>query len=120
MTDSSWCPKCGVYIFTYKGAGPHHCLPQFQVYCDEWNSIDDPCSVYANTAQDAAEKFADRYDADGDYTVVSGTNIKVKVWKLGEEHSAGTWFEVGGAPVAQYNAREMDYDDAIAMDVKAE
>lgn len=61
-------------------------------------------TIYAHRHEDAAEQYGEDYDCGGDYTIVGGDEITVKVRKVGEDE----WktFTVSGESVPQYNATE--------------
>lgn len=75
------CETCG----GYKGM-VHRCPPRWTCwipYFDEDGDIDDyhggKHSVHATDAEEAAEKYAERHDMEGDYTIVGGQEVVVHV-----------------------------------------
>lgn len=103
-----YCPTCRGYIYTYKGADNHRCPPAWLVWYPDWQGPEpeDAAVVYAVSAEAAAEKWAHDQDADGDYTIIGGSEVQVKVRARG----SSDWdeYEVTGETVAQYNARKVD------------
>lgn len=96
------CCKCGEYHWTSRA-----CLPLWEV-CD-FDDLDDPhwTKVRAVSAQDAAEKWAERDDVDSaDYSIVSGHEAKVVVRK---PSSGERWaFQVTGRIEHVYSADKIE------------
>ena len=94
------CPTCGEFSYTY-----HKCSLVWSVYSpDRGEDESDAVLVRALDAEDAAEKWAERDDSDGDYTIVGGSSVEVICIS-----SAGvqTRWRVSGETVPQYYAREL-------------
>lgn len=81
-------------------------MKKYKVYFEEYMG-DDHEEFDAVSFEDAAEKFADYYDSQGDYTVVNGNDITVQV-----EDDMGTRVpvKVTGETVANYIAIEIEKD----------
>jgi hypothetical protein len=94
------CGVCGDYVLW----GKHRCSPIWLVELPEWNG-GDPDRIRASDAQEAAEKFAERFDrASASYSVVSGESITVTVCDAhGKDEQK---FVVEGESVPQYTARQ--------------
>lgn len=102
------CPTCRGYIYSYEGASAHRCPPAWQVWYPDWQGDDpeDAQVVYAHSAESAVEQWAHDCDAEGDYTIIGGSGVTVKVRAL----NTSDWDEcaVDGETVAQYSARKVD------------
>jgi len=77
--DNWWCKTCGEPIFSWKR---HTCPPSW--LCWFSGEHDDDCpedghTVYASSARTAAEKFAEWWDSQGDYTCIGGEVVQVTV-----------------------------------------
>lgn len=59
--------------------------------------------VWCTDAEAAAEKYAELYDSDGDYTIIK--NGMGEVWVL-DEHDVQTKWEIEAESVPQYSAYE--------------
>lgn len=109
--SSSFCPKCNEYKGSFRPE-LHVCPPQWLVRCPEYDGDEgfdeDARKYYAHDAQAAAEKWAERYDSDGDYTIVSGDAPTVYVKKVGEPDDTQLKFVVHGESVPQYSAYQRD------------
>ncbi len=104
---SSWCPKCNNYKGAYR-PDLHECPPRWQVRCPEYDGEEDfenSRKFYAHDAQAAVEAWADRYDSDGDYAIVSGDTPTVYVKMAGEPDDTQQAFVVCGESVPQYSAQ---------------
>lgn len=97
---SRQCTKCQGWIFF----DSHKCPPAFevrQVYPS--GDVDDWRTFYALDAEQAAEKWAERYDSYGDYTIVQGSPATVDVQ---DSEGKATRFIVHGESVPSYSAHE--------------
>jgi hypothetical protein len=82
----------------------------FQVFHQEERG-DTPYVVPATDAEEAAEEYAEQYDQGGDYTVIGGGSIEVRVVEV--RTGVEKWFRVEGEAVPHYMARELkDKPDA--------
>lgn len=81
---------------------------QFKVYHDDYMGSDDFKVIEAFDHEQAAEKYAEYYDSDGDYSVVGGSNILVKV--EGPDGDA-RFLSVSGESVPSYNASDVSCKD---------
>jgi len=97
MSDFKRCKKCGEYGWV----NTHQCPPKWYVRHD-WHDDGDETEIFATTPQEAAEKYAERSDAYGDYDIVNGSPAIVVVIEplINQQH----WFEVEGHPVPEYSA----------------
>ncbi len=100
-----WCPKCEGYTVDIKF---HQCPPTWRVRLLPYHGEDDYDEVLANSAQQAAQKFAEQYDQGGDYTVVGGSPIEVLV--SGHKSENEKKYHVEGEAVATYYAQEVKSD----------
>lgn len=98
------CTSCAEY-----GYLPHGCV-EFEIAMEDKRSEPYWSTLYARDMELAAEKFADRYDCEGDYTIVragDGGEFYILVRKP-EEPDTMKRFHVYGESVPQYHAREVD------------
>jgi hypothetical protein len=98
--SSSRCETCKEWVFF----DSHRCPPKYQVR-QVWpnGDVDDWRDFYARDPEEAAEKWAERYDSYGDYTIVNGSSAIVDVM---DEEETVTKFEVTGESVPSYRAYE--------------
>lgn len=111
-----WCRNCGGYVFDDIRCVVHKCPP-------EWELIsEDECTynhgwrppewtlVYAYDEEEAAEKWAEEYDCNGDYTIVGGSPAVVYTRKVADENFIGPTFarrwSVSGESRLHYSADE--------------
>lgn len=96
------CTTCGNWMMFPKS---HRCPPAFQVLCADEKWDDDEwawaSTYYAHDAEAAAEKFAEDYDSNGDYTCVSGNDLTVDVRNA---EGVVTRWTVHGESVPSYSA----------------
>lgn len=94
-----FCPKCEMYT-----AVAHPCVPRWEVL-HEWYGYDrDAMGVFARTAKEAAEKWAEEVDSDNEYGIVAGCPETVGLLRQGEDVSHIVWIEVYGESVPRYHA----------------
>lgn len=120
------CPRCRKYHFDN---APHTCPPVWLVWCKECDGdIHNAWPCHSIDAETAAEEWAEADDAEGDYTIVGGSEATVFV-ALQSEYDAQVigWdekvdaddrtvppgvrvhkFVVYGETVAQYHARKVE------------
>lgn len=69
MSDFARCKTCGDHDFLSR----HTCRPEWEcrLAWDDYPGADWH-TVHAYDAETAAEKFADRYDSEGDHTIICG------------------------------------------------
>lgn len=81
----------------------HKCQPLFYVWSEENGDESTARKIYALNQKDAAEKWAERYDADSaEYLIVSGNDEIVCVRPEGQP---GVFkLRVSGASVPEYRA----------------
>jgi hypothetical protein len=85
---------------------------KFMVWSPEHSDEDESMTVDAFSADDAAETWAERFDADGDYIIVGGESIICMVKPIGDGHTGRNsheikYFRVGGETVNRYSADEV-------------
>ena len=69
------CPICGELDFW----GKHRCPPKWKVFNAEYGGEDDFKTIFAASAEEAAEKYGEWYDQGGDYTLANGDILTVEV-----------------------------------------
>jgi len=96
----SYCHICKEWMMFPES---HKCSFEYEIW-DEDHSGDDYIIIYADTPEEAGEKYADKYDSCGDYMIVGGSELEVKIRKKGEED----WktYILSGEPVPQYRCDE--------------
>jgi hypothetical protein len=106
------CPTCNKFDFLDR----HKCLPAYKVwqFWDDEKDDEKELEEYAETVyafghEEAAEEWAEDDDAQGDYTIVGGSETKVKVKKVGEDIIK--IFEVSGESIPKYSATEIKEGD---------
>lgn len=105
MADPRWCTTCNTYHY---GAGA--CWPEWDVWClERGDERGDSRAILATSAENAAERWAERDDSGGDYTIVGGETVTVCVARVGEERVQR--YRVSGEAVPEYTAREVEEDD---------
>lgn len=110
-----WCRECRRFHREDNHSPIWNCI------CDEdWDddlaiSKQYSTKIRAVEPGEAAEKFVDENDGGWDYTVISGTPMKVRVWKetTNEFHVEFLFFEVAGESIPQYTS-EVWRDDGKA------
>lgn len=110
-TSFDRCATCGQFDFLRR----HLCPPTWEALIQGYDfdgpepSTEDEADariVYARTAEEAAEKCAERWDADGcDYIVVGGTTVGIFVRPRGSR-DPWTCYDVSGESVPTYHAYE--------------
>jgi hypothetical protein len=100
MSDFQRCRVCGKYDWLAK----HKCAPVWEARLHETKWEEGWSTVYAIDAEEAAEKFCEQYDSDGEYSIVQSGSAEVEVRKPGED--VVTLFGVDAETVPQYRARE--------------
>ena len=98
------CAKCGEYMVFPKS---HSCKPIWEVQIEEYHGDEYWSEVRAYDEEGAVEEFAERYDQDGEYSIVSGHyEPEIKVRKPGaKEYKI---FNVYGESVSKYYASEKE------------
>jgi hypothetical protein len=91
----------------------HVCPPKWDVW-ETTEAREDARHIYARNADIAAEKYAERDDANGEYSIVGGSPIWVCVAKHGSEEIST--FTVEGESVPEYTATEISKEDVEAVD----
>jgi len=107
-----WCKTCG----KFKSSAGHTCPPKWQVWGEDLGGRDrdDALEVFAVDAEYAAQDAAEIDDAGGDYSIVSGSEVRVFVAKEGSDKIQQ--FIVSGESVPQYNANEISSEDIKLID----
>ena len=90
----SGCKLCGRYTWV----GEHKCPPEWFVKCAEVGSQG---VFYADTPQEAAEVWAQKWDQD--FVILAGDTYVVEVMKLGAEVETSRW-RVAGESIPRYYA----------------
>jgi hypothetical protein len=130
MTRMTRCTHCGAFVF---GGDLHRCPPLWLVWCADYD--EHPHDVRPTRGvdpQDAAETWAQEDDAEGDYTIIGGSEVTVSVVAQ-EEYAAACVamgdavddlgedelppglvvkrYVVSGEAVPSYRARELEPED---------
>lgn len=97
------CAICG----TFSVFGHHRCPPKWEVHVPDYHGEDDWSAVFAHDAEEAAERYAEKYDSEGDYTVVGGSSLTVYVRAADDPDAKVIKYEVSGEAVPRYSAYEV-------------
>lgn len=92
------CSICREYAFLDR----HRCPPIWEARIHETKFEEDWSEVYADSADSAAAKFAEEYDAGGDYTIIRRGSAEVEVRKPGETEFI--IFDIQAESMPQYSA----------------
>jgi hypothetical protein len=90
------CKKCGGWGWI----DSHTCPPIWEARVHETKWEEHWHEVYARDAEDAAEKFAERSDCEGDYTIIQTGCAEIEVRKLGETETVIV--DISAETVPQY------------------
>ena len=101
MSNFSICNKCKEYDYT----DSHKCHPIWEVQ-EEGEPKDDWVEVYAFDEEDAAGKYGEAYDTEGDYLLSQGGKVTVIVRAPGSEDVKV--FVVSAEPDVNYSATEVE------------
>ena len=101
MRDFQRCPVCRKYDWT----DTHRCAPVWEARLHETRGEEEWTEVHASDAEEAAEKFCEQYDRDGEYGIINSGSAEVEVRKPGDD--AVTRFDVSAETIPQYSAREL-------------
>lgn len=97
MSNYEKCPFCGEYHFKNES-----CEPQYFVYHDEYLGSNFK-TIHASSHEEAAVKYARYYNEDGDFPMMNGDAIKLKVI---DHNSIAMCFTVYAEPDIHYNTKE--------------
>lgn len=98
-----FCKTCGGFVLD---GYPHKCPPAYKVFHEEYMG-DESKPVCANSAEEAAERYAEQYD-NGDYGLLNGEEIEVIVEDIDGERKT---FICGGRTDPVYFATEKEAQD---------
>lgn len=120
-----YCTNCGEALFP--ALRHHRCEPAWYVRLD-WHEKGDEKKTHAASAQEAAEKFCERHDTNGDYHIARQGEANVIVYDAKME-LAGV-FDVGAETRPHYYAtgvylsdeerKALAHDDEEVQDPDAE
>lgn len=100
------CAKCDNWMMF---PDSHRCPPKFEVIDADGGYGDDPWrwakTIYAHQPDDAAEKYADESDCEGDYTIIRGSPATILVR---DSQGNVTHWEVSGESVPSYTAHAIE------------
>lgn len=100
------CRKCGERI--YGPADNHECAAGWDIWRPEHGETrEHAVVVHAYDEEMAVQEWAERDDAHGDYTIVSGSDAKVHVAPHGDETTPARVFVVRGESEPTYYANEV-------------
>lgn len=93
------CPRCKRWKLY-----PERCnCKRFECGQPWKNEVTDWHKVYASDAEEAAELCAERFDSEGDYTIIR--NGSGEIWTRDEDGTIQKW-DIEAEAVPSYNARE--------------
>jgi hypothetical protein len=99
----SWCKTCG----NFKMFDSHLCPPAFKCL-PEGETYEE--TIYARDAETAAEKYAEQFDSEYDYSILRGTAMRMQVTSPDGEVS---YFEVTGESVPEYSASGIEAPSGV-------
>jgi hypothetical protein len=100
------CQRCGYLFVLPQDRARHQCPPEWQVWWPDGSEERcDARNFRAWGAREAAEKYAQWTDAQGDYDIVGGNPTTVCVASPGKDEVVH--FEVEGYTVPEYHATEL-------------
>lgn len=114
MTDR--CATCHEWLFSYERRG-HVCKPEWLVLdADEgpWDPSE-ARSMRGSDAEEAAEKWAEDRDSDGDRSVLEAGSIDVWIASVDEPQKATRW-RVSAEAQVHYSAEALDSDPPGSSD----
>jgi hypothetical protein len=86
MVGFERCPTCREFgWFGEKFGREHQCAPIWEARICETKWENGWMEVRAHDAEEAASKFCQRYDSDGEYSILQSGEAEVEVRKLGED-----------------------------------
>lgn len=110
MSDFEKCRRCHEYAWIPCSCTRHEIAQpdtggqhKGQVHDDDWEE------VYGRDAEDIVQAWAQRYDSDGDYTIVRGG--EEEVWVRDGDGNVTRW-KVTGESVPSYHATQIPADSA--------
>ncbi|MCK1503905.1 hypothetical protein [Bradyrhizobium sp. 18] len=110
------CPNCQKWgWFGVKFGREHQCAPIWEARMHETKWNEDWTEVRAHDAEEAAREFCERYDCDGEYTIIQRGAAEIEVRKPGEDRI--TIFDVFAESVPTYYAHERK--EIVTDDVSA-
>lgn len=98
------CRFCGVWSRPEE----HRCPPQWLVWCPDYGQNElDARTVYARDSEQAATKWAEQSDRDGDYSIVGGSSVTAHVRRSDVAGAPVEVCTVMGDSVPQYHAQKV-------------
>lgn len=91
------CKICDEFHYTNK-----ECAPEYNVYHEDYLG-DDPKLIHADGHENAALKYGQYYNSNGDYSLMNDT-IEVKV----EKDGIIKYFNVSAEPDIHYSSKQID------------
>lgn len=99
------CPTCQKFgWFGEKFGREHQCAPIWEARLHETKWTEDWIEVRAQDAEEAAREFCERYDCEGEYSIIRRGSAEVEIRKPGEDTI--TIFDVSAESVPTYYAHE--------------
>lgn len=102
----SWCRACGEFMLYPER---HGCPPLWRAWYPEDETEDDAREFHATDGEEAAEKFAEHDDRNGDYSIVSGGHEVLMAVRRVDE-GAIEYHYITGESVPTYSASEATLD----------
>jgi hypothetical protein len=102
------CPNCREFGFLSGTVLRHRCAPEWECRGD-WQTDEDWDKTFAHSADTAAEKFAERYDASGgEYAIVSGMRDCIVLVRKPGDCSSVERYAIAAETVPSYRAEKAD------------
>lgn len=106
--DYRECKICGEWSWSHR----HKCAPRWLAGTeDEYNEHtaghDSLRTVHAHDPQEAAEKYSEKSDRDGEFFIARYAPIKVAVLRYSDPEPEVNWFEITVETIPEYHAGEI-------------
>lgn len=108
MASDMWCKTCGGYVSSYS---THQCPPRFQCRFDEKDKSErDWVPIFAANPEVAAEKFADRYDCENEYSILQQGDNCERIIEVRDPSDEITRWNIRAESVPHYYAEAAEED----------
>jgi hypothetical protein len=114
MSDFRKCTVCREWGWFDGKFGGHICKPIWEARLLETKWENGWTEVYGRDAEEAASKFCECYDSDGEYSIIQSGEAEVEVRKLGEEEV--TIVDISAESVPTYYAHTRSSQETAEHD----
>lgn len=106
MGRDEWeCPKCKRYKFS----SGHKCPPEFLCWMEDTETSDDGSQVFASSSEEAAESYAETYDASWG----EGPELDADRFVVVERAGVQTRYRTSAELSVDYSANEWTVEDGL-------